>query len=114
MPTINRAAIVIRPKQPFLDWLHYVDPRAMSLTLERLRSDTPVYLAPEFDTNEEVLAWLEGEYENIFEDQLAGWYNRPPEWPQERTFAMFQQWFEISIHSELIDLSIEPLLHDEE
>jgi hypothetical protein len=26
MDTLNRSAIVVRPKQPFLDWLHAVDP----------------------------------------------------------------------------------------
>ena len=25
MPTLNRSAIVVTPKQPFLDWLHTTD-----------------------------------------------------------------------------------------
>ena len=35
MHTLNRSAIVVKPKQPFLDWLHAADP-----TSQELRSST--------------------------------------------------------------------------
>ena len=37
MDTINRSALVVKPAQPFLDWLHRVDPTSIHLTLEDLR-----------------------------------------------------------------------------
>jgi hypothetical protein len=33
MVTPNRSAIVVTPKQPFLDWLHATDPTSIELTL---------------------------------------------------------------------------------
>jgi hypothetical protein len=33
MVTLNRSAIVVKPKQPFLDWLHAADPTSLELTL---------------------------------------------------------------------------------
>ena len=37
MSTLNRSAIVVTPKQPFLDWLHAADPTSLGLTLLTLR-----------------------------------------------------------------------------
>jgi len=31
METLNRSAIEVKPKQRFLDWLHAIDPQAMTL-----------------------------------------------------------------------------------
>jgi len=33
MDTLNRSAIVVKPKQPFLDWLHAADPTSHGITL---------------------------------------------------------------------------------
>jgi len=30
---LNRSAIVVKPKEPFLDWLHAADPSSRDLTL---------------------------------------------------------------------------------
>ena len=53
MDMINRSAIVVRPAQPFLDWLHRVDPTSAQLTLEDLRREPTIYLLPEWETAEE-------------------------------------------------------------
>jgi hypothetical protein len=34
--TLNRSAIVVKPQQPFLDWLHTADPTSRKLTLREL------------------------------------------------------------------------------
>ena len=34
--TLNRSAIVVKPKQPFLDWLHAADATSSDLTLQEL------------------------------------------------------------------------------
>ena len=33
MLVLNRSAIVVKPKEPFLDWLHAADPSSRDLTL---------------------------------------------------------------------------------
>ena len=38
---LNRSAIVVKPKQPFLEWIHAADPTSLDLTvLDPLREPT--------------------------------------------------------------------------
>jgi hypothetical protein len=46
----------------------------------------------------------------IFENELAGWYTVEETWPKNRTFAMFQDWFDVSFISMVNDLAAEPLI----
>jgi len=41
--TLNRSAIVVKPRQPFLDWLNAVDPTSRTLTLRELVQEPTVY-----------------------------------------------------------------------
>jgi hypothetical protein len=59
MDTLNRSAIVVKPKQPFLDWLHVADPTSHGITLFDVAGETTIYLIPECDTNEELEDVLE-------------------------------------------------------
>lgn len=73
MDTLNRSAIVVRPKQPFLDWLHAADPTSRELTLRDVAQELTIYLIPECDTDDEVEKVLHELCVAIFEEQLAGW-----------------------------------------
>ena len=73
--TLNRSAIVVRPKQPFLDWLHAADSTSSELTLQELVLELAIYLIPECDTPQEVADVLHELCEEIFVEQLAGWFN---------------------------------------
>jgi hypothetical protein len=44
-PTLNRSAIVVTPKQPFLDWLHTTDAMSAELTLLELIRDPTIHPA---------------------------------------------------------------------
>ncbi len=110
---INRTAIVVKPAQPFLDWLHRVDPTSAHLTLEDLQHDATVYLVPECEGEEDVRENLEHLCGQIFEEQLEGWYRVLSMWPQRRDLQTFDLWFEWSFHSEVIDLCSGPLLREE-
>jgi hypothetical protein len=75
MVTLNRSAIVVKPKQRFLDWLHTADPTSRSLTLQELVREPAIYLIPECDTNAEVDEVLRELCDEIFIEQLEGWFN---------------------------------------
>src|SRR6266849_7519921 len=47
MLALNRSALVVRPRSPFLDWLHTVDPTSASLTLGSLTREPTIYLVSE-------------------------------------------------------------------
>jgi hypothetical protein len=112
MEMINRSAIVVKPAQPFLDWLHRVDPTSAHLMLDDLRLDSTIYLLPECEGKEEGIEYLREVCTEIFEEQLGGWYRVPPAWPAERDLNTFLLWFEWSLHSMIIDLDDDLIEHE--
>jgi len=105
---INRALIVVRPKQPFLDWVQAVD-YDEGLTLERVRKDPSAFLIPEFEFDDEQAAIIEWCYEDLFESQLESWYTDPAVWPQSRNLEMFLEWFDVEFQSLVFDLIDAPI-----
>lgn len=73
MDTLNRSAIVVAPKQPFLERLHAADPTSGELRLSDLREGPTVYLIPECDTAADVEGVLRKCCKDIFEEQLGSW-----------------------------------------
>lgn len=58
MEMVNRSAVIVKPAQPFLDWLHGVDPTSAELTLEDLRQEPTIYLLAGWETEKEALEHL--------------------------------------------------------
>jgi hypothetical protein len=110
MATLNRSAVVVKPRQPFLDWLHAVDPTSHELTLRDLVREPTIYLIPECDTGTGLDQTLRELCEEIFFEQLAGWFNDETTWPQGRSFEVFCHWFDFQHHSMLVDLCDDPLI----
>ena len=112
MVTINRTAILVKPGQPFLDWLHQADPSSANLKLEDLRLEPTIYVLPECESENEAREHLEIVCGEIFEEQLDGCYRVPSSWPQRRDLEAFNDWFEWSFHSVIVDLCSDPLMED--
>ena len=112
MATLNRSAVVVKPKQAFLDWLRAADPTSHDLTLRDLAEEPTIYLIPECDTEAEIDQVLRTLCEEIFTEQLASWFNEEPAWPHDRRFEIFCDWFDVQYHSMLIDLCDNPLDRD--
>jgi hypothetical protein len=109
---LNRSALVVKPKEPFLDWLHEADLTSHGLSLKDLVLEPTVYLIPECETGEEVAEVLQELCEEIFVDQLDGWYRDQATWPKDRSFEVFSRWFDLEHHSMLMDLCDEPLIRE--
>ena len=58
----------MKPKQPFLDWLHTADPTSHELSLRTLVSEPTIYLIPECDTGVEADQMLREPCEEIFSE----------------------------------------------
>ena len=104
MTEVGRSAIVVTPAQPFLDWLQSVDPTSMELTLADLGIEPTIYLIPECETPEDVADCLRDVFDEIFQNQLDGWYRVRETWRTNRSYEMFCRWFDYSFHSVLLDL----------
>jgi hypothetical protein len=115
MESVNRAAVLVIPKKPYCEWASNLPdsslPDDATLTVSHLEST--VFLLPEYEDDGEVEGILRGVYSQIFELELAGWDQREDVWPQNRTFEMFLEWFDIIVTSMVLDVSDDlPLMHD--
>lgn len=88
---LNRAALIPRYKQPFVDWINAVDPSSTShtLTLSEVNQEHTVYLVDVEDEGE-LDEWLARHHEELFEAELEGWYTDPALWPRNRSLKMLR------------------------
>jgi len=101
---LNRAALILRYRQPFVDWINAVDPSADSHTfsLDEVNEEHTVYLV-ELEDEEQLAAWLVSNHEVLFEQELMGWYTDPALWPQERSLDTLRKWCRLELHSVVVD-----------
>jgi hypothetical protein len=111
MSEINRSLMVVKPKQPYLDWARsvFVDE---GFQLDDIRDDTSAYLIPEFEfltDRMEILSWC---LDFVFEEELYAWCTDRTTWPNQRDLNTFLQWFDVEFHSIVSDLTPDvPLEH---
>lgn len=106
---LNRSAIIVTPKQPFLDWLHSVDPTSRELKLSDLAKEPFIYLVQECENEREFEKCLRKMFPAIFASELTAWWTDISGWPVNRTLDMFRKWFDICFHSVLLDLGEDTL-----
>lgn len=104
MYAVDRSVALIKPKQPFLDWLMNLPGSDLDIGLDQLSTDCTVILTPEFDEIEDALSFLDEAYSRIFELELTSWCEEPKLWPQARTIQLFWKWFEVDLHSTVVDM----------
>jgi len=112
MRMVNRAAVVVTPKQPFLDWGNSLEPGGVVLTLDTVMGEPTVYLVRDVEDEAAVQRVLRRHFAEIFEHELAGWWTDPGAWPQQRDFRTFKKWFDVAIHSLVFDLEQGTIVHD--
>ncbi|MFC1611744.1 hypothetical protein ACFL6C_12350 [Myxococcota bacterium] len=114
MRTLNRSALTLRPKQPFLDWLHALPEESnRELTLEDLRRENTVYLLDEVDTLEQAIEQITPLIKDIFSEQLAGWSTAKDKWPDGLTIGQLLEWFEVELGTMVADVGTEGLRVEE-
>ena len=82
----------------------------MLISLEDFKTDCLAFLIPEYNTDEEAKRYIDNIYEDIFDELLFGWCTEESRFPKDRTNDMFWRWFEVELHSVVIDSSKQPIL----
>jgi len=113
MYTINRSIAILRIKQPFVDWANELPDAEIKSSLDDFKTDCLAILIPDYDTDEEAEGDINEIYEDIFTQILSEWSTEESWWPQDRTNGIFWQWFEVELHSIVMDSSAEPIEEDE-
>lgn len=109
MKSINRAVAVLKPRQPYLDWINQLPDSQDKVSIEELQTDCTAILVPEYDRPEESKAFISAMAESLFEEELRGWCMDEALWPKRRTNRMFWKWFDVEIHSEVFDVVRGPI-----
>ena len=107
--SINRNAITIRARKTFFDWINSVFPEDEPVEENQ---ENNIYLVREMDSNDIVLNWIKKNFDSIFINELNDWCTDEKDWPKNRTFKMFKDWFEIEISSMVLDLEEYPVTKD--
>lgn len=108
---VNRGLVIALAKEPFREWLQSL-PEPCETSIEEINEDRTAYLVPEFEDDKGRDRVLKKFYEMIFEDQLADWWTREEDWPQQRDMRTFKKWFDLQFHSVVEDL-VDDVLVDE-
>lgn len=110
MAIINRCAVGISPRPPLIDWTRRVSGEE---AISWQENDHGLYLLPPYEDDEEGWEILQKVYGTIFEKELSSWCTDPQLWPSPRSFALFQDWFEIRFYDLIDDLCDAELNHEQ-
>lgn len=114
---INRAALILRYREPAVKWVNDADPYDASpeITIDDINHDRTVYLISDEDaeSGESVNEWVELNYLTLFEVELEGWYTDPSLWPEDRSLEAFHSWFHVECNTVIID-TVEGEIHDDD
>jgi hypothetical protein len=105
---VNRAALLLRYKEPAVRWINETDPNPgdRTISLESANEERTVYLISDrvAESGDSVERWVRKNFVALFENELAGWYTDSDLWPSRRTFKLFNEWFAVECHTVLVDL----------
>ena len=107
MRILNRTAVSVVGKQPYIDWTrrHDADASKGMLTVARVKPYGTAILLPEFELEEDVQEWIEENASWLFEFQLSSWTDDEATWPATRDLKTFRDWFRIDIHNVVVDVA---------
>ena len=101
---IDRSVAIIKPKQPFVDWANsFPDAGDDQYTIQDFSSDCSVILLPEADSDEHSKSLLRKIFKDVFELELSSWMKDDDTWPEDITYEMFLEWFDVEFHSMVFD-----------
>lgn len=113
---VNRAALILRYKDPAVRWINEADPDGSpdDATLATVNEERTVYLIEESACADpkRLEAWLKKNYVQLFDAELEGWYTDPGLWPSKRTYKLFREWFTPEVHTVLVDLGTDDIFDD--
>lgn len=114
---INRAALILKYKTPAIKWINDADPYQddPGITLESVNRERTVYLLRDdvADTPDMLEAWLELNFDVLFEKEVGDWYPDPELWPVNRTYSLFKKWFKPECHTIVEDTVGGPIVDED-
>ena len=104
MFVVNRSALLVKRKKPYIDWANALDEDGPRLSLDGPMKDSTVCLVDEIGYERDVQEVVKKHYAIIFEQELVAWHLVEKDWPQKRDLKTFEDWFEVGAHSMVLDI----------
>src|SRR5918994_2169838 len=100
---LKRAALILRYKHPFVDWINATDPSLLAHP-DFDRGQPGAHRVPvEVEDQDELAQWLARHHEDLFEQELNGWYTDPALWLRDRSLKMLREWCSLELHTVVVD-----------
>jgi hypothetical protein len=104
MKRVKRTPVIVIPKQPFTNWANSVDDGRVKFG-DNLSPEHTIYLVKDItDFVVDSVDIIKPHFEFIFKEELNSWHRLESNWPPNRDLETFLEWFEIQIHSMVLDL----------
>lgn len=114
IPTINRAIVLLIPKQPFFDWAASLE-GGEELYESEMDMEYPSFLVDDSQEHADIYEHMIDHVGVVFEEMLYGRCVDESLWPAQRDMKLFRAWFDLKYSSVLFDLADHlELMHDDE
>jgi len=100
MDVINRSVVVIKPQEPYYNWITEL-PGAIGVAKEMM--EATVLLISDMLYPSGIEGYMRQIFDQIFTIQLESLETDVKEWPQNRNYEMFLQWFKVEVHPLVLD-----------
>lgn len=112
MKLLNRSAISIVAKQPFIDWVAHLplDEEMGTVPIDELGQEGNVYLINEVEAEDEFETTLKDNWLTLFENELSAWDEFGDYWPESLSYALFTEWFDVKPQVMCFDIATDQLL----
>ncbi len=104
MYMLNRSVLLVKPKEPYINWANGLEEEGPKLSLDDPRGELTVYLVDEVEFDSDADKVIEEHYPKIFEHELFSWHLVEEDWPENRDRKTFHEWFDVESHSLILDL----------
>ena len=90
---LDYSGLVLIPRKIYYEWSRYVIPEMNYLN----EQEAEFFLLPQFNSVEKTEEFCKLFFDLFFQYKLKRWSEDPAFWPVNRTYEMFQQWFDVRI-----------------
>ena len=113
MDFLANAVLAVIPKKSFFDWItktmefEEIDTDGLEMSFDKLDvyADCLLYVIPLFETKEQGDNFVKKHYEEILTSALFIHVPEKRYWPKNLSFELFNQYFDVELHTRIVDLS---------
>ena len=95
---MDYSGLMLIPRKIYYEWLRYIIPEMDFLN----EQEAEFFLLPQFNSSEKTEEFCKLFFDLFFQYKLRKCSGNPDFWPVNRTYEMFQQWFDVKITSSVL------------